>query len=170
MNSSARLGFTLVELLVVVSILVILTATMIPSFTNYSDSQNIKQAQEAIKNDLRLVQNRALTQSYPPGDTNRTAQYWGISFTQGSNIYTTLANDEANCDTPMYSVPSVPLSSDVTAKETMCVLFSLGNGDPTNSATVGVTLKQGSDDKAIVCTNPAGLIYSPKDVLTCSTN
>ena len=65
MKVSARLfnfkGFTLIELLIVVTIMAVLTGALIPSFSKYIDNQNVRQALEQVKDDLRNTQNNALT-------------------------------------------------------------------------------------------------------------
>lgn len=45
----------------VVSIIAIIGGGIIPSFSQYLNDQNLKQAQEQLKSDLRTIQNKALT-------------------------------------------------------------------------------------------------------------
>lgn len=82
-------GFTIIELLISMSIIAIIAGGIIPTFSSYIRNQNLKQAQEQLKSDLRTVQNRALTGSL----SNQTVssdddyiQYWGVRFvaTSGS--------------------------------------------------------------------------------------
>lgn len=81
-------GFTLVELLVVISIIALLTGAIIPSFSNYIKNQNLRQAQEQLKSDLRTTQNKALTGT----GTDTTVKYWGVHLLDGSNFYYTFSS------------------------------------------------------------------------------
>jgi len=81
-------GFTLVELLVVISIIALLTGAVIPSFSNYIKNQNLRQAQEQFKSDLRTTQNKALTGT----GTDTTVKYWGIHLLDGNNNYYTFSS------------------------------------------------------------------------------
>ena len=57
-------GFTMIELLIVVAIMSILTGAILPGFNSYVTNQNLRQAQEQIKNDLRSTQIKALAGSF----------------------------------------------------------------------------------------------------------
>ena len=72
-------GFTLVELLIAVSIITILSAFLIPGFTNYIDSQNIVQAQEVFKSDLRTI-NLAIKQDTDTLQFSVATPYPGTKF------------------------------------------------------------------------------------------
>ena len=76
-------GFTLIELLISVSILVIITAASIPNFSSFIDNQNLKQAQEQVKNGVRDAQNRAISGI----DSSGTYKYWVIRFDNASETY-----------------------------------------------------------------------------------
>jgi len=70
-------AFTLIELLLVVSIMTIVAGITIPSFTGYMKNQTLKNAQEQFKSDLRSVENLALTGSkYDTAISVGTAKYW----------------------------------------------------------------------------------------------
>lgn len=85
---SARPGFTIIELLIVVSIIAVITASVLPNFNNYLNNQNLRQAVEMIKDDFRTVQNRALN-----GEESTTeiggvrVGYWGVQYSQNSQTY-----------------------------------------------------------------------------------
>ncbi|EKE00451.1 MAG: hypothetical protein ACD_22C00018G0001, partial [uncultured bacterium] len=87
-------AFTLIELMIVVGIIAILTSIMIPSFNFYIANQNLKQAQEQIKNDLRTVQNKALTGALSADAS--APLYWGVKFTDNSTKYTYFTSHTAD--------------------------------------------------------------------------
>ncbi|OIP97219.1 hypothetical protein COT69_02795 [candidate division WWE3 bacterium CG09_land_8_20_14_0_10_39_24] len=68
-------GFTLVELLISVSVIVILTAIALPIFATTGSNQTLTQNFENIKSDLRIVQAKSLS-GIVSGDNG----YWGIRF------------------------------------------------------------------------------------------
>ncbi|OGD94077.1 hypothetical protein A2697_03670 [Candidatus Curtissbacteria bacterium RIFCSPHIGHO2_01_FULL_41_44] len=56
-----KLGFSLIELLIVISIFGITASVITASFLNFERNQRLKNAALQLKNDLRLVQNNALS-------------------------------------------------------------------------------------------------------------
>lgn len=85
-------GFTLVELLIAITIMLIMAGAMIPSFSGYLKSQTLKQSQEKLKSDIRSIQNKALTgalydKTVDVGGTARQVTHWGIRFNNGSSTY-----------------------------------------------------------------------------------
>lgn len=66
-------GFTLIELLVVITLFAIVSTLITASYTTFERNQRIKHAAQTLKNDLRLVQNKALAgdkgvSNVPAGD------------------------------------------------------------------------------------------------------
>lgn len=90
-NSKIRSGYTLIELLITVSILGILAATVAPSLNKIDESQNVQETAFAIKEKLIEAQGLAFA---PPNDNNK-ATYYGVKLVD---------NDEAD---------AVPLSAEI---------------------------------------------------------
>jgi Tfp pilus assembly protein FimT len=118
-------AFTLAELLIVISIVTLMTGMMLPGFTNYIRTQEVRQAQEQVKNDLRTVQNRALAGV----DLQAGASYWGISFSSGLSTYTLLASEDSSCASPLRMQTSEELPGGSTVVGDTCILFDATNGD-----------------------------------------
>ncbi|MFA6981672.1 MAG: type II secretion system protein [Patescibacteria group bacterium] len=160
MSISARdRGFTLIELLIVVSLVTILTGAMVPRFTGYLDNQNLKQAQEQVKSDLRSAAVRALS---GVGASNQDLAFWGIRFVDGATTYTTIAclATDPTCTSPVLSQVSDDLPGDV-AIDTVgaspeLILFKMENGD-TAAGNQAVQLVSG-DLCARVFVNGAGMV------------
>lgn len=172
-------AFTLIELLIVVSILAILSAFLIPGFSNYLDTQNIKQAQEQVKSDLRTAQNRALNGvgSAP------TVNYWGIRngganssryyfFTSGQADLTTCNAVGTGLETSMKLPGGAVIKNDA-----FCVFFSFDNGDAVFvgngisgsefQITLGYSDSTGNECFKVIL-NSGGLIYGQTAKSLCT--
>ena len=170
MNKSARVllalqGFTLIEVLLVVSILAIMTATLIPSFDSYIKNQNLKQAQEAVKNDLRTMQNRAMTGA----SSGSGITYWGIYFADETNSYSlNSTSTPATCAASAESSGILPgdVVMDTTPNPSRCVWFAVGTGDTYSTSEASIYVKSGSICKRVVV-NPFGRIVSDPSQVAC---
>jgi len=173
-------GFTLIELLIVISVITIITGAVVPSFNTYVDNQNVKQAQETVKDDLRSIQNKALngeqaqTELGPSSDEK--VAFWGVEFTQGSASYdyfisvNTSTCGAAGDDRRQEVSSSIILpGGSVVRSPSGCVFFSYENGDITETLTgtvITVGPDNGEDDvcrRISVSTN--GLIQAETGVL-----
>jgi prepilin-type N-terminal cleavage/methylation domain-containing protein len=165
--SAQSSAFTLIELLVVVSLITIMTGALIPSFTGYLDDQNLKQAQEAVKNDLRSVQNKALAGSLTD---NPNVKYWGIRFNSDSGTYTYLTSVNAACDSPDNHSSSEALPGSIVVRNagTTCVFFSVANGDlaGNNSVVVGKSGDTGNKCRSVAI-SANGLIVATQGKVVC---
>ena len=154
-------AFTLIELLIVISIISLVTGAMIPGFSSYIDNQNVRQAQEQVKSDLRTAQNKALT-GYQGGGA--TVGYWGVDFTTGADDYDYFyADDTSSCGTTDRTGTKLP--GDVVVRNAPdCVFFDSDNGDafvvgggPCNPCRVYLGASDASSCEAVEV-NSAGLI------------
>jgi len=162
-------GFTLLELLISISIIAIISAGVIPTFSGYIKNQNLKQAQEQLKSDLRSVQNRALTGALSDQflGSNRAA-YWGIMFTGNSGSYTYFVSANNNSCPPSVRLDQggVTLPNEIKyVGTTGCIFFSIKNGDISKYPTAlpdQIDLKYSVSDESVksVHFNSAGLIYT----------
>ena len=137
---AAQKAFTLIELLIVVSLITIITGALLPSFNNYIDAQNVKQAQEQVEDELRTLQNKALNGENASVElASGQVEYWGVEFASGSTTYTTFiavdttacgggATEDDNRDTIKTS-SALPGNSEIISPITGCVFFSFENGD-----------------------------------------
>lgn len=130
-KSAQTVGFTLVELLVSISVIALIAGFMLPGFTGYIQKQSIKQAQEQIKNDLRTAQNRALAgvRSSAYG-----VNYWGILFPVTSSTYTFFTSAAAgptgvNCVSGAYEIGDTLNGGSVIKNGAKCIFFDVKNGN-----------------------------------------
>ena len=76
-------SFTLVEILVVVSILAVLAASTMPALVGYASERSVSRVAQLVSSDLALAKNKSLAGAldvYNRGD-------WAIRFQCGSPIY-----------------------------------------------------------------------------------
>lgn len=134
MSTPSRNGFTLVELLLVVALIAVLSSFLIPGFSTYIDVQNIRQAQELVKSDLRTVQNNALT---GVGTSSSTTAYWGLKISsQNANTYgffRAATADSSSCGSASIEQNGANLPGKVVIRDGSggCIFFSIRNGDAT---------------------------------------
>lgn len=81
------LGFTLIELSVVISILSILTTLGIASFVNYSRSQALQTAVSDLTTSLNLAKSRALSQVKPEQCSAQSLDGYKIVVSSNSGSY-----------------------------------------------------------------------------------
>ncbi|MBW6441751.1 type II secretion system GspH family protein [Patescibacteria group bacterium] len=166
-------GFTLVELLVTMSIIAIITGGIVPSFTGYIKNQNLKQAQEQFKSDLRTIQNRALTGAFSDRQLSGSyVSYWGALFTAGSGTSVEYFISVDNSCPPNYASTAefqgtFTLPNDIkyyialTPIQTRCMFFDIRNGDIITEITIPITLKYEESGSGVdINFRPSGLIWT----------
>lgn len=178
MSNTTR-AFTLIELMVVVVIMSVLTLSIVPSFSSYLKNQNLKQAQENLKSDLRSIQNKALTgtssDQLVPLTTGDPARYWGVQFTNGATGFDTFVSAaQTDCNVAKINTTNLKITGGATvtsatcATSPCCLFMDMSDGDITASGMAqsicggdqGITLTApGAATPKHVCFNSHGLIY-----------
>ncbi len=166
-------GFTLLELLISISIIGIIAGGIIPSFSGYIKNQNLQQAQEMLKSELRTIQNKALTGALSdlqiPQDSGNYAQYWGVYFSSDSGAtveYFVSASNAPCLPVARVNQGTFKLSNDVKYYGNPgCMFFNIRNGDittttPSEQIILNFTDKgPGDSSNRYIHFNPSGLIY-----------
>jgi prepilin-type N-terminal cleavage/methylation domain-containing protein len=181
MNPRTARGFTLVELLLTVTIIALISAATIPSFVGYIKNQGVRQAQESLKSDLRSSQNKSLTGA----SSNQTiggnpVLYWGVKLfrsagaTVGKYEYFIAANNTscAYAATELQGSSNLPQNVEFKIAGDACIFFSLANGGISYAGSVlpsagnitrvlvGYVNENSAGSCRSVYLNPQGLIYS----------
>jgi len=170
-----KTGFTLIELLLVVTIISIITVGIIPGFSSYIKNQNLKQAQEQIKSDLRSTQNKALTGSLSDQLVGGTAmKFWGMKFENENSTYQHFISAvDTSCPPPLTSQGNGKLANDLVIKglaTSGCIFFSVKDGGISTQGfgtaeyvTVGYPNPTTTPTPKTIKFNSTGLIYSTND-------
>jgi prepilin-type N-terminal cleavage/methylation domain-containing protein len=156
-SKSLKAGFTLIEILMVISIIMLMTGALLPSFTNYLERQTLIQGVELFKSDIRTIQNKAMAGSAADvevvvsGSVYETPDYWVIQFRDGdpSNYYG-LISFEVSSEVCNEDSPNPPSTDPPTKKAKIfdtlklppnfshtinngpgnsCIFISMRNGD-----------------------------------------
>jgi len=132
-TSNLRVGFTLVELIVVVTITMIISAGLLVNYTTHNDTQRVRQAALTLKNNLRLAQTKAMSGA-KPRDVSCTILRGYITTFQSTTYDTqALCTEGAVGEKLSYTLPAsvrFTVSSPVT--------FSVLSGSVSTSTTLTV--------------------------------
>lgn len=143
-----KTGFTLVELLVVVTIFIIVLAMGIASFSRFNRRERLKQTAQTLKTNLRFTQTKSISSMKP---ASGCTTYLGIRVTFAATNYST----RAECDPEglVGSTETFPLPTGITFLAA-----------PTNFTFLSQTNTMNSDtDQTITLTNGTelyGLVVS----------
>lgn len=80
-------GFTLIELIIVASIILLISGGVLTNYNSYNETQRLKQAAITLKSHLRLAQAKALSGA-KPGINCTTFVGYRVTFTGSSYSYT----------------------------------------------------------------------------------
>ncbi len=156
-------GFTLVEVLIAVSILGAVSAITVPNFNGFINDQNLRQAQEAVKNGVRDAQNRAISgvDSNTVCSSPNLCNYWVFWYNDGDSRYrisrtyvSTPSPDAASCNALNQAhVESDMLQAGATfqtpSNSRSCVFFRMISADVTF-----INLLSGGDNTVRSCITP----------------
>ena len=84
-------GFTLIEIVVSVGIVLAVIGAIIVNYNSYNDRQTLKQAGLTLKNNLRFAQTKALSGEKPPSGCTELSG-WTVTFAGGTYAI------QAQCD------------------------------------------------------------------------
>lgn len=101
-------GFTLIELMVVVSISLVLGGSVVVGYSKYSQNQKKMQAVRTFVTNFQYVRSRAITGD-KPSQCNGNLQYFGIMHTSSADDYSMYFQ----CSTQVI-FQTVALPSDIT--------------------------------------------------------
>lgn len=170
-NKNFLKGVSLIELLIVISIIAILTGSIIPTINSFNKDQNIKQATENLAADLKTLRDKSLSGAVNPnaGSTPSTAPrvWWGFRCNPGNNKQYDLGYAPANIANPnipgffnVQQTKDVAPQQDVTISciQTIPIYFKrisgelyysdgVNNGGPTDN--VNIVMQSGSNSKTI---------------------
>ncbi|MGO9377493.1 MAG: Tfp pilus assembly protein FimT/FimU [Dissulfurispiraceae bacterium] len=163
-KSNSQHGFTLIEVMMVITMIAILATVAFPYYGGFLDNRNLKSAAEDIAGDIYLM-----SQSASAGSTAaNTSGWYQITFTQATNSYQMVqcadtATPSCNSNSTIAIKSPSAFSSDITITG---VNFNNGNiiqmqprgiVNPASGGTI--TLQNGRQSTATISINLTGRAY-----------
>lgn len=134
--SNVKLGFTLIEISVVVSILSILTTLGIAAFVNYSRNQSLQTAALELTTTLNLAKSRSFSQVKPQECVNQPLEGYRVLISFLGNSYEL----QAICGGNVYKVKEIVFPQNVTVAQeettSSSFLFPVISGGVVGSGSV----------------------------------
>lgn len=147
-------GFTLIEILVAITILLILSSIGVSNFTTYNDTQSLRQTSLTLKNRLRQIQGKALAGEKPAGCTG--LQGWRMTFT--TSTYTTEVACTSGAVTSSRTTETVPVGL-IFSPVPSTITFSVVTGATNLTSVQSLNLAQaGSGKQYTIGVGPRGEI------------
>jgi prepilin-type N-terminal cleavage/methylation domain-containing protein len=144
-------GFTLIELMVAITVSLFITGGIIVNYNAYNQTQTLKQAALTLKNDFRYIQSKAASGEKPSGCATLTG--WQITFAARSYSYQPVCNGNPAGTQSSISLPPGISFSAVPSPATI-VIYVLSQGTSlTGTVTISLT---GSGKTYTLKVNPAG--------------
>jgi prepilin-type N-terminal cleavage/methylation domain-containing protein len=156
-------GFSIIELLVVISILAVITTVSLPAIRQYNSRVDLKNTSQLVRDDLRALQNKAINGEIAPENaTSKTRSYWALRIDNSADNYYETAPcttfDFAACTSSQeYKKIKLPdkfhLTHQITGKTKIVMFFSPIDGKmvaydatPTLITNPIITLQLSSDE------------------------
>ncbi len=153
MNRS--LGFTLIELSVVISIMAVLSTMGIAAFVNYSRTQSLQNAAYDLITVLNLAKSRSFSQVKPPGCT--VLDGYKVSLSNSDNSYKIEAICLGNAfGTVSKDLPqNISISSDSSCTSSSSFFYPIISGGVSGS---GCIVLSGYNQKKIITVDMLGTV------------
>ncbi len=170
-SSRSQSGFTLIELMVVISIIAIMFGIDLSSYNTFNRNQILQQAAENLRSDLRLAQNKALAGQKPVNQPTfcNGGTLIGYGFTINAFSYSFAAYcSDGTVSAPVKSVDLAQKNVGLVYTAPKLIFLVLGRGvDLGSSERQTITLNSAGQSRYIDV-SPQGVIklYSPGAVVT----
>ena len=132
----SAMGFTLIELMIVVAVITLLASIAYPSYTAYtkrakrSDAQQLMQ-EIALKEGQYILDARSYTQTIGTGGLNINRQGWDCTTTPANctnpNYTISVSQMDMTATPPTYTIKAEPVSGSVVANDGTLTLTSTGS-------------------------------------------
>jgi prepilin-type N-terminal cleavage/methylation domain-containing protein len=131
---SSSYGFTLIELMVAVGVMLTVATSVIVNYNSYNSTQALKQAALTAKNNIRLIQTKAASGEKPPGVVCASLTGWSMTYTATSYAYRPVCDDApAGLPTTIAVSDGITVSSLPAANP--LIFYVLARGTNLQSAT-----------------------------------
>lgn len=137
MTAFRQAGFTFMELLVVMSIVMLVSATGLVSYRAFIQEQNLVQSGKQLFTALQVAQGKIAAGDKPNGCGTQTLTAYGVRGVGGASTVSV----RAHCGTSTLNMGNYQLSDGVSVQSTFEVRFlglygGIDNGNPVNANLV----------------------------------
>lgn len=146
MKKAHLLGFSLIEIIVVVGIMASLTGFILVSYNNFNTNQKLKQAVKTLRSDLRFVQTRAYSGLKPSGVVCENLVGYRLSFTSTSYSYQAVCFPDVAVTPTTINLPNQISFSPIPPT----ILFAVLTGTADRDVTLSLTKGSGSPGRVSV--------------------
>lgn len=154
-------GFTLIELIVAVTVIMVLTGVGAMSLNSFNDTKKLESIRQEVSNHIKLARNLAITKQLPNSLVN--LEYTRVIFS--SNEVTIVGVDSVGTTfpAPPYSKMKIDINSGIGVSSSANFGFSKSTGRLTDNNGVGtsvaiiVSVSKGTNTK-IININDLGII------------
>lgn len=149
-------GFTLIELIVTITIVMVLVGVGAMSLNNFNDVKKIESIRAEVSNHIKLARNLAITKQLPDeADETDTLNYVTVTFSNNQIVIKGIDNDTEPHTDPPYSTMKIDTNSGVGVTSSADFGFSKSTGRLTDISGVGtsvaviVSVSRGTNVKTI---------------------
>lgn len=151
-------GFTLIELIVTVTVIMVLVGAGSVSMSNFNGIKELEAAREQVGNHLKMARNLAITKQLPEDNISKL-EYVRVNFDGNKVIIEGVDNLGTGYTSPPYSTTSVKTESGVNINPSSNFGFMKSTGQLTDAngklvgTTMTVEISRGTSIKTINVSN-----------------
>jgi len=158
-------GFTLIEMMVVISIIAIIFSISVSSYVTFNRNQILQQAAEGVRSDLRLAQNKALAGQDPSSSCSAPHTLLGYRFSISGSSYSisVFCSSDDPSEPIRTPIKTVDLSSqNITLSTTPAgakiIFLVLGRGVDLDAVAPTVLTISANNQSRLIDISPEGVI------------
>lgn len=155
-------GFTLLELIIVFTVIAILSTIGIASFVDYSRVQVVQSATSDLESTINMAKSRALSQTKPFGCESQVLQGYEVDLdtVNNPNSYTIWAVCSDSLVNPFSSTTNkivlpTSISFDISKTTTLSIFFPIIKGGVRGAGNI---VLKGYNQSRWICVGPGGIV------------
>lgn len=169
-NNKTQNSFTLIELLITISIIVILTSLTIPFYNQYTAEQQLKNEGKKIVDLLELARKKAISADLASYSCSSNTDFTGYQVTANNQFRIDLCCGTSNTpcsNTNQITTYNLPSQISVSSLPNNFRFTNL-EGKTSSSTQITITIKQTTINKCVyIYVSPSGLINFDTNLTSC---
>lgn len=162
-----NLGFTLVELIVVLAVIAVLSSIGIASFVESSRNASLQTAQDKIVSMLEVAKSRSNSQTAPttPGSCQGSIRGYGVVFATSNTVcIAVICSDypttlDPNCDNALetYNLPEGVIITNTPLPDPIYMPILKGRFDISDAVEINIQV-EGTNKERLIIVNSSGVV------------